>query len=77
VRALCDKYDIPYTTGPLHRQYGQALRTIMKMSLPNGMTSSDQPDPPSPSVDRGRKTDAERPQRRTETGGWSRRPAAS
>ena len=71
VRALCDKYDIPYTTGPLHRQYGQALRTIMKLSLPNGMTSCDQPEPPSPSIDRGRKTDAERPQRRTETGGWS------
>ena len=76
VRALCDKYDIPYTTGPLHRQYGQALRTIMKLSLPNRMSSSDQPEPPSPSIDRGRKTDAERPQRRTETGGWSRRQAS-
>ena len=31
------KYDIPYTTGPLHRQYGQALRTIMKLSLPNAL----------------------------------------
>ena len=31
VRALCDKYDIPYTIGPLHRQYGQALRTIIKL----------------------------------------------
>ena len=51
MRALCDKYDIPYTTGPLHRQYGQALRTIMKLSLPNRMTGSDQPEPPSPSVD--------------------------
>ena len=46
VRALCDKYDIPYTTGPLHRQYGQALRTIMKLSLPNKMTSTDEPEPP-------------------------------
>ena len=61
VRALCDKYDIPYTTGPLHHQYGQALRTIMKLSLPNSMTSSDKPEPPSPSIDRGRRTDAERP----------------
>ena len=46
VRALCDKYDIPYTTGPLHRQYGQALRTIIKLSLPNRMTTSDDPAPP-------------------------------
>ena len=28
VRPLCDKYGIPYTTGPLHKQYGQVLRTI-------------------------------------------------
>ncbi len=71
VRALCDKYDIPYTTGPLHRQYGQALRTIMKLSLPNHMTSSDDP----VARDRRRKSDAERPPRRTELGGWSRQSA--
>ena len=40
VRALCDKYDLPYTTGPLHRQYGQALRTIIKLSVPNSWTST-------------------------------------
>jgi linoleoyl-CoA desaturase len=34
VKALCEKYDLPYTTGPLYRQYGQVLRTIMKLSLP-------------------------------------------
>ena len=28
-------YDIPYTTGPLYKQYGQVLRTIAKMALPN------------------------------------------
>ena len=49
VRELCAKYDIPYTTGPLYKQYGQALRTIIKLSLPNGWTSSDQPEPPTPS----------------------------
>ena len=63
VRALCDKYDIPYTTGPLHRQYGQALRTIMKLSLPNRMTTDDQPDAaaapdrPRPPADRRRAAD--------------------
>jgi linoleoyl-CoA desaturase len=34
VRALCDKYDLPYTTGRLSRQYGQTLRTILRLSLP-------------------------------------------
>ncbi|MGA8255517.1 MAG: acyl-CoA desaturase [Nocardioides sp.] len=76
VRALCEKYDIPYTTGPLHRQYGQTLRTILKLSLPNGMTSSDKPEPPSAEkpapIGRRRKTDAERQNRRLETGSWSR-----
>ena len=72
VRALCDKYDIPYTIGPLHRQYGQTLRTIIKLSVPNSWTSSDQPEPPTPSRDRRRRSDAERPSRRPELGGWSR-----
>jgi len=72
VRALCDKYDIPYTTGPLFKQYGQTLRTITKLSVPNSWTSSDQPEPPTPSIDRGRKTDDERPTRRSELGAWSR-----
>jgi linoleoyl-CoA desaturase len=70
VRALCEKYDLPYTTGPLHRQYGQALRTIMKLSLPNRWTKNNGPDPTEPlaPIDRRRKTDAERQVRRLETG---------
>jgi len=72
VRELAAKYDIPYTTGPLYKQYGQTLRTITKLSVPNSWTSSDQPEPPTPSIDRGRKTDDERPTRRSELGAWSR-----
>ena len=34
VRALCEKYRLPYTTGPLYRQYGQVFRTLMKLTLP-------------------------------------------
>ena len=37
VRALCDKYDLPYTTGPLVRQYLLTLRTIHKLALPDGL----------------------------------------
>ncbi len=72
VQALCEKYDLPYTTGPLHQQYGQALRTIIKLSLPNRFTSSDQHEPASEEGERRRRTDEERPVRRTELGGWSR-----
>jgi fatty acid desaturase len=35
VQALCDKYDLPYTTGSLARQYLLALRTIHKLALPD------------------------------------------
>ncbi|MGE5720009.1 MAG: fatty acid desaturase family protein [Nocardioidaceae bacterium] len=75
VRKLCEDYGIPYTTGPLHRQYGQALRTIWKLSVPNSWTSNDTPPPP-PSRFRGRRSDAERPPRRIETGIWQGRASA-
>ncbi|WP_067678842.1 fatty acid desaturase family protein [Nocardia miyunensis] len=35
VRALCDKYDLPYTSGPLLHQYLLTLRTIHKLALPD------------------------------------------
>jgi len=35
VRPLCEKYDLPYTTGSLGRQYFQTLRTIHRLALPN------------------------------------------
>ena len=34
VRALCEEYDVPYTTGPFLRQYGQVLRKINRLALP-------------------------------------------
>jgi NADPH-dependent stearoyl-CoA 9-desaturase len=47
VQALCEKYDIPYTTGPLYRQYGQVLRTLLRLSLPTRSVTpeSDSPRP--------------------------------
>jgi fatty acid desaturase len=35
VRALCDKYDLPYTSGSLVNQYLLTLRTIHKLALPD------------------------------------------
>jgi linoleoyl-CoA desaturase len=35
VRQVCDKYDLPYTTGSFPMQYGKAWRTIAKLSLPD------------------------------------------
>jgi NADPH-dependent stearoyl-CoA 9-desaturase len=75
VRELCDRYHLPYTTGPLHRQYGQVLRTLLKLSLPNRYTSEDSPPPP-PSRLPKRRLDSERPGRRPETGMWSGQASA-
>ncbi|MEE6163743.1 MULTISPECIES: fatty acid desaturase family protein [unclassified Mycolicibacterium] len=35
VRELCDKYNLPYTSGPLTHQYLQTLRTIFRLALPD------------------------------------------
>jgi len=34
VRQLAEKYDLPYATGPIVRQYGRALRKLMRLALP-------------------------------------------
>jgi len=36
VREICERYGLPYVSGPLHRQYGQVVRKIVRMSLPGG-----------------------------------------
>jgi NADPH-dependent stearoyl-CoA 9-desaturase len=36
VRALCEKYGLPYTTGPLSRQYLSTWRRILRLALPGG-----------------------------------------
>ena len=69
VKDICKRYDIPYTTGPIYKQYAQTFRTIMKLSLPNKRTT-DNPAPTSPRK-AGRLTDAERQSRRSELGKWS------
>ncbi|KUI23862.1 stearoyl-CoA 9-desaturase [Mycobacterium sp. IS-1742] len=35
VQQICDKYDLPYTTGAFLVQYGKTWRTIAKLSLPD------------------------------------------
>ncbi|MGA8127772.1 MAG: fatty acid desaturase, partial [Mycobacterium sp.] len=47
VQALCVTYDLPYTTGPLLRQYLLTVRTICKLALPDRFlvaTSDDAPE---------------------------------
>ena len=46
VRELCDKYDLPYTTGSLQHQYWLTFRTIAKLSVPNAMLKASADDAP-------------------------------
>ena len=46
VRALCVTYDLPYTTGPLHRQFLLTVRTICKLALPNRFLTATSDDAP-------------------------------
>ncbi|MGC2652971.1 MAG: acyl-CoA desaturase [Mycobacterium sp.] len=40
VRALCEKFDLPYTTGSLVSQYLQTLRTIHQLALPDRVNAA-------------------------------------
>ncbi len=46
VRAVCARYDLPYTTGTLARQYLLTLRTICKLALSDRFLSSTFDDAP-------------------------------
>ena len=46
IREICDRYGIPYTTGPFLVQYGQTLRTMLKLSLPDSLLTATSDDAP-------------------------------
>jgi len=46
VRDICDRYQLPYTTGSLLRQYVETTRTIWKLSLPNRFLNKTADDAP-------------------------------
>ncbi|KAF0846283.1 fatty acid desaturase family protein [Nocardia caishijiensis] len=52
VRQLCDKYDLPYTTGSLGKQYLLAFRTIHKLALPDRFLKRTADDAPETSSER-------------------------
>jgi fatty acid desaturase len=46
VQELCAKYDLPYTTGHLVRQYLLTVRTVFKLALPDRFLSASAEDAP-------------------------------
>ncbi|RAV17019.1 acyl-CoA desaturase [Mycolicibacterium sp. GF69] len=52
VRAICDKYDLPYTSGSLARQYLLTFRTIHKLALPDWLLTATSDDAPETASER-------------------------
>jgi fatty acid desaturase len=36
VREICQRYELPYNSGPLHKQLGMVQRTILRLAFPGG-----------------------------------------
>src|SRR2546423_15582961 len=36
VKEICERYDLPYNTGPFLKQWGMVNRTIVRLALPGG-----------------------------------------
>jgi fatty acid desaturase len=36
IRELCERYGLPYNSGPFHQQLGMVQRTILRLALPGG-----------------------------------------
>jgi hypothetical protein len=36
VREVCERYGLPYNTGPFRKQWGSVQRTILRLAFPGG-----------------------------------------
>ncbi len=36
VRDICKRYELPYNTGPLHKQLAMVQRSILRLAFPGG-----------------------------------------
>ena len=36
MREICERYELPYNTGPFSRQLGTVQRTILRLAFPGG-----------------------------------------
>jgi fatty acid desaturase len=62
VRAVLAEYDLPYTTGPLIRQFWHTVRTICKLSLPDRYLTATSDDAPETASEERFRTVAKQPQ---------------
>jgi linoleoyl-CoA desaturase len=44
VREICERYGLPYNTGPLHKQFGSVVKKIFRLALPGRGADAHEPD---------------------------------
>ncbi len=44
VREICERYGLPYNSGPLHKQFGSVVKKIVKLALPGSGDGSREPE---------------------------------
>jgi linoleoyl-CoA desaturase len=55
VREICERYDLPYNTGSLHKQFGSVVKKIFRLALP----SQDHGEAPNAEAERTRESEPE------------------
>jgi len=45
VQEICERYGLPYNSGPLRTQFGSVVAKICRLALPNGTVRKGRPDP--------------------------------
>ena len=61
VKAICEKYELPYNTGPFLQQWLMVQRTILRLAFPGGETRPKAPPYVAPPVTRRNRPGSERP----------------
>jgi NADPH-dependent stearoyl-CoA 9-desaturase len=51
VRDICERYGLPYNTGPLHQQFGSVVKKIVRLALPGSGNSEPEAAVPATSPD--------------------------
>ncbi len=54
VREICERYGLPYNTGPMYRQVGQAWAKVFRLALPPRKTGAVKTSTPAPQASRPR-----------------------
>jgi NADPH-dependent stearoyl-CoA 9-desaturase len=60
VREICDRYGIPYNTGPLRKQFGSVVKKIVRLALPGSGNPAPAPEPAAPAPKRAAKPEPKR-----------------